>query len=100
MVDLADGESVPAFQELFIGKFSSNKDGVLETRQQSERKASKTAKQRASRAIRTVQINFRASLETKELLRKISQDRECSEADVMEMALKLLAKKKRRPNAT
>ena len=50
-----------------------------------------TATQRARKITRDVQINFRASKETKQLVDDLAQKHECSVADLMELALRALA---------
>lgn len=61
-------------------------------RLKAERQASKSPKQRARKAVRVEQINFRASAGTKALSKAIADKLGCSVADVMERALTELAK--------
>lgn len=67
-------------------------------RAQRERRASLTEKQRhpgGKRAVRTTQMNFRCSPDFKELTKTLAAQLDCSVADLLEDAVKLLAQKKK-----
>lgn len=57
-----------------------------------EKKAGRSPAQRARKVTRDKQINFRASKETSDLLNELATLKDCSQADVIEAALPLLAK--------
>jgi hypothetical protein len=89
------------FGSLFAGLFSgasSNANAATaatEARLQAERRAGMTPRQRARRAVRTAQVNFRADPTVKAVAEAIADKLNCSVADVMERAILDLAKKEK-----
>ena len=68
---------------------------ATEARLQAERRAGMTPRQRARRAVRTAQVNFRADPIVKAVAEAIADKLNCSVADVMERAILELAKKEK-----
>jgi hypothetical protein len=91
------------FGSLFAGLFSglsSNANAnaaaaATDARLQAERRAGMTPRQRARRAVRTAQVNFRADPAIKAVAEAIADKLNCSVADVMERAILDLAKKEK-----
>lgn len=63
-----------------------------EARLKAEKKAGRSPAQRARKVTRELQINFRASKQTRDLLNDLAAMKDISQADVIEAALPLLAK--------
>jgi hypothetical protein len=74
-----------AFQDKFKGR-----DG-LEQRLKDERRAGRTAKQRAAKKPPKKQLNVRATDETHALLNKLADHLNCTVTDVIERAIAQLA---------
>lgn len=77
------------FAATFNGTFGSLASTA--SRLKAERRAGLTTRQRQRKAVRVVQINFRASAETKALAEQLADALDCSVADVMERAIQALA---------
>lgn len=60
-------------------------------RLKAERRAARTPAQRARRAVRVVQVNIRASQQTKDRLDALAVKLGCSGADVFDRAIAMLA---------
>jgi len=74
---------------LFVHSFG---DPVsTEARKRREKRAGMSEKQRNRKAVRTEQVNFRASPAIAEVARKLAAKLDCSVADVMEKALTAFA---------
>jgi hypothetical protein len=84
--DLEGMDFVSAFRDKFAAPER------MQVRLQAERRAGRTPKQRARKAIRDEQVNFRASKETRALIGALAEHLDVSMADVMERALQELAK--------
>lgn len=63
----------------------------LEQRHQRERKAGRTLKQRERKAKRTAVINIRVEPELKDLVALLAKHKNCSQADVVHEAIRVLA---------
>jgi hypothetical protein len=75
-----------AFQDRFKGR------GSVEQRLKDERKAGRTAKQRAAKKPPKKQRNIRATDETNALIDKLSEHLKCTMTDVIERAIAQLAR--------
>jgi len=78
-----------SFEAAFTDLFGSRAN--VQTRLQREKAAGKSQKQRARKAVRTVQVNVRAAPSTKAMLDALATALGCSAADVFEMAILALA---------
>ena len=86
-----EGDRTEDIAELFgSAGFAMDREQTTR-RMQSERIASKTPKQRARRATRTIQLNVRITQETKDLILKLRSPLGESEADFIERAVRELA---------
>ena len=84
-----EGDSLKMFSALF-GRDTKR----VEDRAQRERVAGMTAKQRARKAVRTEQMNFRVTPEFKATLAALAEARGMSMSDAIEVAVIEMAKRK------
>lgn len=92
---MADDEGLD-FAAAFAGAFGSLDQ--TQSRLKAERRAGLTPRQRARKAVRVVQVNFRAAPETKALAERLAAHLDCSVADIMEQALHALAAERKLPD--
>ena len=83
---------------LFVDGFLSAVEAIkperrIGARRSHERKAGRTQKQRSRRSDKTEQINFRGSVETKQLVETAAKVLGCKRVEVLEMAMAALAEK-------
>lgn len=93
-------EDIDAFAALFSGAPGPAQRNAREERARRERRTQMTEKQRQRqrRAVRTAQMNFRCSPAFLADAKAMAQERECSIADLMELALEAL-RERGAPNA-
>lgn len=89
-----DDDSLDQFAAMFAQRKAAAPQAV-ERRKQAERKANRTAAERAAKRplLRSEQMNFRATPETRALHNKLASKLGCSMADVYERAVRELAKR-------
>jgi len=86
---MIEEEDDGSWARAFENKFKSRKG--LEQRLKDERKAGRTAKQRAAKKPPKKQLNVRATEETHALLDKLADHLKCTVTDVIERAIAQLA---------
>lgn len=91
----ADDVGFEGFDAQLASIIAAPSSPEMEQRIEAERKATRTEKQRAKRATRTKQINFRVSEQEKALLDRMATELELSATDVVVMALEELAKRRK-----
>lgn len=91
-------DSLDQFAAMFAQRKAAAPQAV-ERRKQAERKANRTAAERAAKRplLRSEQMNFRATPETRALHNKLASKLGCSMADVYERAIHELAKREALP---
>jgi hypothetical protein len=89
-----DDDSLDQFAAMFAARKAAAPKAV-ERRKQAERKANRTVAERAARRplLRSEQMNFRATPETRALHNKLAAKLECSMADIYDRAIHELAKR-------
>ena len=89
-----DDESLDRFAAMFAERKAAAPKAV-ERRKQAERKANRTVAERAARRplLRSEQMNFRATPETRAIHNKIASQLGCSMADIYDRAIHELAKR-------
>ena len=89
-----DDDSLDRFAAMFAERKAAAPKAV-ERRKQAERKANRTAAERAARRplLRSEQMNFRATPETRALHNKLASQLGCSMADIYDRAIHELAKR-------
>jgi hypothetical protein len=89
-----DDDSLDQFAAMFAQRKAAAPQAV-ERRKQAERKANRTAAERAARRplLRSEQMNFRATPEIRSLHSKLAARLGCSMADIYDRAIRELAKR-------
>jgi len=89
-----DDDSLDQFATMFAQRRAAAPQAV-ERRKQAERKANRTAAERAAKRplLRSEQMNFRATLETRALHNRLAGKLGCSMADIYERAIHELARR-------
>ncbi len=93
-----DDDSLDQFAAMFAQRKAAAPQAV-ERRKQAERKANRTAAERAARRplLRSEQMNFRATSETRAVHSGLAKKLGCSMADIYERAIHELAKREAMP---
>jgi hypothetical protein len=88
---MVEVEEDDGWADTFVGTYAKSRAG-LEQRMKAERRAGRTAKQRErAKRIPKLQINFRATAETKALIDRLCQRLGKSQTEVVELAIAELA---------
>jgi hypothetical protein len=90
-----DAPEFSGFAEDLASILAAPSSPEMEKRIEDERKATRTPKQRARKAVRTEQVNFRVSVESKALLAAVAETLQISATDVFMQALDEYAKRKK-----
>jgi hypothetical protein len=93
--DSHDGPDFGGFAADLAAIMSSPSSPEMERRIEDERRATRTPKQRARKAVRTEQMNFRVSVETKTLLASLADEMDLSATDVVVQAIEEFAKRRK-----